>query len=252
MTTAIIITGAMRSADKCLPNLHWFVFRHFPDAKFYIATHDDADAHKTKLYEEKYPGRVTVKLLTQPEMIAPPGCPTVWNGAGQPYMHEPYAISVPPAAVLGQLWTLRQGWALFEEAGEPEPTLVIRCRPDLWFHSFVGRHWPARSQTYDGVVRQEYLAFAPWWGRFGGVNDRFAWLGAEAAKAYFTTYDAIPDLVKRGCPLHPESLVAAALRDGHAHVEDFLQAEFSTLRTDGHFRGPEISAIDMAHARARG
>ena len=227
MNTAIIVTGAMRSAERCLPNLQWFVFRHFPDAKFYIVTEDDEDAHKTDLFK----GAV-VRKVKQPQMEIPPGCPDTWT-QGQPYMHEPYAISVHPHAVLGQLWMLRAGWRLYQEANEPAD-LVIRCRPDLWFHSFR----PVR-------VACATDAYTPSWGRFGGVNDRFALLGKTSAEAYFTTYDKIPHLIKSGAPLHPESLVRASLEEGGCYVMDDMHAIFSTLRKSGEMRPPEITAVDF-------
>lgn len=244
MNTAIILTGAMRSFDKCLPNLQWHVFRHFPGAKFYVATADDEDAEKAALFDRLTPRPdFRIKLCKQPEMIIPPGCPNEWT-PGKPYMHEPYHISVDPRAVLGQLWMLREGWRLYQEANEPAD-LIIRCRPDLWFHSFDSRFiaqagWPTDES-----------AFTPWWGQFGGVNDRFALLGKNAAEHYFTTYDKIPRLVSGGAPLHPETLVAASLRDGGCIIVDNLEAEFSTLRKSGEMRPPEITMIDLAHAAMR-
>ena len=233
MKTAIIISGAMRSFERCLPNLQWIVFRHFPDAKFYICTEDDEDAHKADLLK----GAI-VRRVKQPEMVLPHGCPTTWT-QGMPYMHEPYSISVHPSAVMGQLWMLREGWRLYQEANEPAD-LVIRCRPDLWFHSFKPLEYRPEQGTDDAQV--------PWWGRFGGINDRFALLGKNAAGHYFTTYDKIPALLAKGCPLHPESLVAASLEDGGCSITDTLPAEFSTLRKTGEIRYSEITAIDQWHA----
>ena len=50
-------------------------------------------------------------------------------------MHEPYAISVPPTHIMGQLWTLQEGWRLFMDVGLGAE-LVVRVRPDLWFQRF--------------------------------------------------------------------------------------------------------------------
>jgi hypothetical protein len=235
--TAIIISGAMRTFDKCLPNLEWMVFRHFPEARFYVATHDDADAAKASLLLPKHPDTI-IRRLTQPEMILPPGCPAQWT-PGQYYMHEPYFISVHPSAVLGQLWMLREGWRLYEEATEPAEC-VIRCRPDLWFHSFTGI---PNDETYWIVSPRS--SFVPRWGSFGGCNDRFAILGRESARFYFTTFSLIPSLLEQGCPLHPESLIKAALEYGGAHIAHTLCAEFSTLRKDGSMRPPEITGVEL-------
>lgn len=246
MRTAILISGHMRTFDRCLPTLHWHVFRHFPDADFYVSTVQDPDASKAELLRAKYPdARVEIDVVEQPDCIADlrsQGCqlPTEWQH-GQPYMHEPYAITARPLAIARQLWQLEQCWHLLRRSvGDPsEYDLIIRCRPDLWFHSLV---LPIAMDNPDPGI-----AYTPWWGCFGGVNDRFALLGFAAAQAYFTTYDQIPELMEAGCPLHPESLIAAAL-EANGATRLPLVAEFSTLRPNGIFRLPEISQIDLAHA----
>lgn len=237
MKVAFIYTGAMRSFDRCLANHRWMIHRHFPEAKFYVVTEDDEDAHKAELLN----GAISRKLK-QPEMIIPAGCPDEWT-KGQPYMHEPYAISVDPRAVLGQLWTLREGWRLYEEANDPAH-LVIRIRPDIWFHSFEIPTPVWESQ------RNDYAAL-PWWGHFGGCNDRFALLKPTAAKLYFETYDRIPMLMKHGCPLHPESLVNYSMRFAGCSINNRMRTEFSTVRKNGEVRPPEIFSWDLAHCGLR-
>lgn len=266
MKVAVIYTGGMRSFDKCFANQQWHVLRHFPDAKFYVATEMDEDCKKASLLADKY-GYKNVRgyTVTQPEMVIPKGCPDEWQ-PGKPYMHEPYHISVDPRAVLGQLWMLREGWRLYQETKTEDADLIIRIRPDLWFHSF---EVPFIAKTgYDArldlQLRESGIACVPWWGRFGGVNDRFALLGADAAEHYFTTYDKIPAMIEAGAPLHPETLVATSLRNGLISICDDMKAEFSTLRTEAHvarikretgrdeplMRPPEITMIDLAHFKS--
>jgi hypothetical protein len=163
---------------------------------------------------------------------------------------------------------LREAWRLYQEAGDPAD-LIIRIRPDLWFHSFqfphpfrVFQHDPKKviyEMTVDESTAAKFqcqleerseTACTPWWGRFGGINDRFALLGSKAAEHYFTTYDKIPRLIQEGAALHPESLVAASLRDGGISICDDMKAEFSTLRKSGEMRHPEITMIDLAHFKA--
>ncbi len=231
MKTVFIYSGGMRSFDRTWRNHQWFIWRHFKDARFYCCTEDDEDAHKVSFL----PPGATVRKVKQPEMVMPAGCPPTWT-QGQPYMHEPYAISVPPSAVMGQLWMLREGWRLYEEGGE-QADLVIRIRPDLWFHSFEK---PERQ------IWESDLALVPWWGRFGGCNDRFALLRPSAAAEYFIAYDKIPALISIGAPLHPETIIAESI--GRMKICPTLKAEFSTLRKSGEMRPPEISLIDLAHA----
>ncbi len=245
MKTAILISGAMRTLDKCLPNLHWMVFRHFPGADFYISTVQDEDAAKSDLIKKKYPGsHVEISIQNkQPEFLLPEDCPNTWTH-GQPYTHEPYFISVSPQAVIGQLWQLENVWQLYQATKKERHDLIIRCRPDLWFHSFKP---PVRNWE----LLEDDIAFTPFWGRFGGANDRFAIMRRGAAMAYFTTFRRIKQLWNIGCPIHPESLIYASLREADCHVEDSLLAEFSTLRKNGEMRPPEISVIDLAHLKVR-
>jgi len=70
----------------------------------------------------------------------------------------------------------------------------------------------------------------PWWGRFGGCNDRMAILGKKAAPIYFNLYNHIESLLKDGCPFHPETLLLAHLERNHVRVKHTLNAMFGTLR----------------------
>jgi hypothetical protein len=233
----------MRTFARCLPNLHWFVFRHFPGASFFVSTVADDDAPSAELLQAKYPAQqVEIEVVPlQPVLPLPDACPPEesWR-PGQPFMHEPFAISVPPQAVLRQLWQLGMVYQLFSrttDVGEFEA--VIRIRPDLYFH---GARLPKEVAPFS--------VHTPWWGRFGGVNDRFAIMGAPAAQYYFNTVGKVHELVNAGCPLHPESLVAAAIHAAELDLNDRLPVEFSTIRRDS-ARPPEVSHFDIAHAGLR-
>jgi hypothetical protein len=240
MRTAIVFSGHMRTFDRCLPTMDWHIFRHYPAAHFFVSTVADADALKAQLLVERY-GADRVKIDTVPEQ---PDCvaemraagvnlPAEWH-RGQPYSHEPYAISVHPRAVLRQIWQLGRAWTAFcDDLWAFD--VVIRLRPDLWLHDYT----PPRPVG-------EAVCLTPWWGRFGGVNDRCAVMGPTAAAAYFGTYAAIPALMAEGCPLHPESLVGASLWAARCVTSAKLQTTFSTLRQNGEMRPPEISWIDVA------
>ena len=227
----VIITGHMRSFARCVHTLRWQVLRHYEVDAFFISTVQDEDTDSHKLLAELFPD---VPIYTdivdaQPELPEPK----------ETVRFEPYARSVPIQAVLRQLWQLERGWALRQErSGRSE--VVIRVRPDLFFHSF--------TKPYPGLND----ACTPYWGRFGGVNDRFAVLGDNAARHYFQTITKVPALLASGCPLHPESLVKASLEDGGCIVADTLQTEFSTLRNNGEVRQPEISPFDFCHAALNG
>jgi hypothetical protein len=227
MKASIIISGQMRTFATCVHTLRWHVFRHYPGADFFISTVKDADVESWKELRKLYPeAKITLDIVDkQPELPEP----------HEPVRFEPYERSVSVQAVLKQLWQLERGWNLMEQSGVIYDT-ILRVRPDSFFHSFMP---PCHTQPQ--------WAHVPWWGRFGGVNDRFAVLGRDAAPAYFKTHNKIADHMAAGCPLHPESLVAASLSLGGFVTDDTLRAEFSTLK-HGENRPPEISPIDFCHA----
>jgi hypothetical protein len=258
MKTAILLSGAMRTFDQCLKTQQWHVYRHFKNPDFFVSTVEDADAHKAQLLNFIPHGRVEIEAVKeQPDCVTEmrEKCgedvlPKQWGGPGIPYTFEPYAISVHPQAVLRQLWQLEKCWEFFtSKATATEYDVIIRVRPDLWFHSV--ERFRARPETGSS----KNVAYVPNWGRFGGVNDRFAILGQAAAYAYFNTYSKIPELTKAGCPIHPESLVAASLEFANVGIQP-LQVEFSTLRPPangakfGEMRRPEITEVDLLRARA--
>lgn len=233
MRAAVLLVGQMRTWETCLHTFKWHVARHFDHPlDFYISTVDDDQAESAKLTDKHFPGSlVRIDVKTQPTIPEP----------HEPVRFEPYARSVPVQGVLRQLWQLNEAWKFFVNNDGREYDIVIRSRPDLFFHSF---------QMPDKRMSQ-YAAYTPWWGRFGGVNDRFAVLGWSAARAYFETFANMDDLLRKGCPLHPESLVAASMWDYGCAVHTNLKAEFSTLRMNGEMRQPEIGPIDLAHAGMR-
>ncbi len=225
MKTDVIITGHMRTYKHCVQALRWHVLRHFDIAAFYVSTVRDEDTDSFMLLHELFPG-VPVRLDcvdSQPDIPEP----------AEPVRFEPYKRSVPVQSVLRQLWQLERGWKLREDSHGSGQT-VIRVRPDIFFHSFT---MPAPHNPIP-------FCWSPWWGRFGGMNDRVAIMDANTASRYFTTYSRIGTLMAKGCPLHPETMLAEAV--GPIYGLHKLRTMFSTVRANGEARTPEISMADIA------
>lgn len=241
MKTAILYSGHARTFARTFANHRWMLYRHFSDFAIFASLVADADGENMrKLLVDAYGSKAKVELVKQPDHIPlPAGCPAEesWR-LGQPFMHEPYWISVSPQAVLKQLWHLERVWdfAIEETTDDRFADIIVRVRPDIWFHSL---RVPAQLLPRDALV--------PWWGQFGGVNDRFAVLGYRAAASYFRAFSEAPAAIAQGAPLHPESLVAHAIR---SELVRRIAVEFSTVRTNGEIRPPEISAADIAQGVA--
>ena len=73
--------------------------------------------------------------------------------------------------------------------------------------------------------------WTPPWGSYGGINDRFAIMGRDAAQAYMTAFDRIKELLDKGCPFHPETLTRAAVElTGDPEVIQKLVCDFKIRR----------------------
>lgn len=240
MSTAILLSGQLRTFAHCYPSQRWHVLRHFTDPHFFftIQAQPDAEQILAPLIADYGADRVHVQQLTDPDLTA-----DLTPQLSAAYHQAPYANAAPAHRLLLQHWYQAKVWSHFQTLSSQLSTLsfntVIRLRPDLYFHSF---RWDSEEDFW----REQVLT--PWWGRFGGLNDRFAIMGPAAARAYFDVYAKIPELLAHGCPFHPETLLAARLEMANLSVSQTLRAEFSTLRTDGTSRPPEISSIDLAHA----
>jgi hypothetical protein len=265
MSTAILISGQLRTFARCWPTQKWHVLRHFSktlsgaevaDPHFFITVQAQPEWSEilAPLIAE-FPGRVHVELKGDPDLSA-----HLTPELTRAYHQAPYTNTAPAHQLLLQHWYQNECWKHFLKV---EPTLpqtnasqfrffnIIRMRADLWFHSFEIPERLAGMSSKNWSIVGDNEAFTPWWGRFGGINDRVAWLGRKAAPYYFNVFEAIPELLAAGCPFHPESLVKANLERGNVSLHETLRAEFSTLRTTGEQRWPEITSVDIAHAALR-
>ena len=252
MSTAILISGQLRTFAKCWPTQRWHVLRHFADPHFFITVQDGPEIQLTDDLRREYGAdRVHVDARQDPDISE-----HLTPELAAAYHQAPYTNAAPAHQLLLQHWYQQEVWNHFErralykrERGDPLPPegsprlkdfdTIIRLRGDLWFHSL---EWPMATAPH---VR---VCFTPAWGEFGGINDRFAVMGPEAARYYFTVFERIHELLAAGCPFHPESLVAASLEVGNVHLHRTLKTFFSTERLDGTRRWPEITPMDMLNA----
>lgn len=228
MSTAVIYSGQARSFARCFPTHRWHVFRHFTDLRFYVSVEDDERAGDMDVLRDHYE-HVHIERVKTPADL--PEIPIERGNAA------PYANAASHRQLMAQHWANQRAWEFYQSFA-PVGNVVLRMRCDQFFHSFRPCVQPAANE-----------AFTPYWGRFGGINDRFAVLGHEAAPHYFTTFSKIPRLLDAGCPFHPESLVKASLLDGGVDLRETLLAEFSTERMNGERRWwiNETLPCDWAH-----
>lgn len=231
MKTAVIISGQMRTFAKCYPTQRWQIFRHYePDIHFYGAVcNDEQKDDLGKMVSPDYP--VEYIYLDDPSDL-----PDIPMEKGR---HAPYANATTHYRLMLQHWGNKKAWEFFSSKADPSSfDTIIRIRPDLWIHRFIKPKQPAIDEIC-----------CPWWGKFGGINDRLAVMGLICAERYFQVYDEILELLEAGCPFHPETLVLSALlpkNDVPVSVNNTLMTEFSTERMDGSRRWAEIVMSDIA------
>src|ERR1019366_8681852 len=204
MSTAVLMSGQFRTFEQTLPTHHWHVYRHFPDLHFFLVMQKTVPGPRSvdseamvKLLEDKYgKDHVHAKLIDDPTDL-----PMIPKKFG---LYAPYENASPHPQRMMQHWYQNEVWKLFTQSnkdGDSMEEAIIRMRADNFFHSFTMPPQPLPSN----------IVYSPWFGRFGGINDRFAIISPDAAApAYVTVYEKIDELLKLGCPFHPESLLTAA------------------------------------------
>lgn len=238
MTTAVLISGECRTLSRVLPSLHWQVFSRLENPHFFCSIAKDEDAGAIELLRSKY-ANVHIEVVEQPTLPEPPMSHTI---------HAPYAITPtrtpgvgPLQGIMRALWHYSRAWKFAQEHGAGDCDVFVRCRPDLHFHRFEMPR-PGASKISNAMLNVQTSgrpiaaneAFACAWGSFGpGMNDRFAVMGKDAAKAFFETYDVLPELLASGSPFHPETLVGAAIERAGCVISRTLLAEFAFLRKSG-------------------
>ncbi len=217
MKMAILVSGQCRTLDLCITNLKVQVLRHFPNADLWVSIADGADSSQAHLLENVGLNVRLLEIVKQPTLDEKDYKEKPGNGM--------YCIGTGPEdrtivqAILRQAWHLRRVFEMAAGSGEPYDA-YMRLRPDQWFLTGVSGLPIVRPET----------AVVPWWGGFGGINDRFAILGPTAADAY-CYWPRLDALLESGCSFHPETLTLHALQNSGADIVH-TPARTATLKRD--------------------
>lgn len=239
MSTAVLISGQARTFDVCFKSQRWAVYRKLHDPHFFVSIQDDAQAGMMdRLTDEYGADRVFIERVKQPELTDEQR--RIFEEASKNGVA--WGIAGKVDGIYKQLWNMARVWDFMvkicgDETGPVYPgsfKRFIRIRPDLYFHNFTPPEMPPGMRD---------VVTVPWWGSWGGIPDRFAVIdGYGPAFAYFTTFHRIADLITAGCPFHPETMLGYNLEREAVHVEQLLDAEFTTIRMPGDSR-PHDKAV---------
>lgn len=204
MKTAILISGQCRTLDLCLPNIKAQVLDYFPGADLWISVAAGPDSGQAQLLRSV---GMKIQLL---EALEPPELDQrdyAARSLGGPYLlGTGLGDSTAVSRTLLQAWRLHRVFEKARSSGENYDTFV-RLRPDQWF--IVGAAGLPRIDPSTAAV--------PWWGGYGGINDRFAVLGRAAAEAY-CWWPRLDELLAEGCRFHPETLTKYALTRAQCRI----------------------------------
>lgn len=195
--TAILISGQCRTLDVCFKSLKSQVLDFFPEADVFISAAMDNDTGSIIAFDELPEGKKFAEVIDQPTLDEKSYLSR--SIGGEYCIGEGPQDTTAVQRILRQAWNLRRVFDMARDHGDYER--FIRVRMDQWFH--VGcKGTPELQGQY---------ALVPWWGSFGGVNDRFAIMDAVTTDSY-CWFPYLDDFLDDGCRFHPETLTAWAIR----------------------------------------
>ena len=126
-----------------------------------------------------------------------------------------------------------------------QPTVVLYVRPDLYYQG-----GPPVAMIA-GLHRHAERCIVPDWHWWGGYNDRFAFCGAQAYRAYGNRIEQAIEFSERtGRPLQAERLVRYALRRAGASVRT-TAIRANRVRVDGQIKPEDFSTQATAGSLRR-
>lgn len=207
MKTAVLISGQVRTLDRCADSIRRHLLEPLGDYDIIAHVADDEDAGKLELL-----GRLThVEKVQQPDL--PEGNYIHRTGRGV------YGIQ----GVLRQLWSLDRSMELaMDWANEASAfTHAVRLRTDTFF-----------LNTIEPPSTWQIGTHIPGFFNFYGLNDRFAFGDFWSMVAYHDRFAHLDEQMARGVIFQPETMLAEHL--AHYKVPVHRTAVvFDTIRADG-------------------
>ena len=123
------------------------------------------------------------------------------------------------------------------KAKQNECNVYLFIRPDLLIHDYI----PIKEFIQQYAHKK--AAMVPSWQWFGGLNDRFSVVSAQAADAYGLRYDQILNYcLANKQPLHGESFIADCLKNNQTIIKT-CRTKMSRIRASGEIKSEQFSNI---------
>lgn len=214
---AILVSGQVRTLAQVFPTIRWHLLRRFLRVHVFASLVDEPGAAEALELFRPHVERLEFELVK--EQNEP--LPAVLEKWARNESFASFRNTVTVASFARWFWHVARAWEFYESFKDESHRVFFKLRTDCFFHRFQ------LPPHLDGPA-----VLVPWWGGYGGINDRLALItGRETARTYFTAYDRIDAAIEAGCPCHPESLLAGTLELERVAIFRILEAEFTTLRT---------------------
>lgn len=143
-----------------------------------------------------------------------------------------------------QLHSLARLWSLMLLLGVADDDLVLLLRPDLLYLDVLDpkRHLAPLLDGHADLI-------VPGWQSWGGVNDRFAFCTARAARLYTNRIRMFQSACEAMGRMHPESFLARTVRDNGLRIAT-TGFRAARLRANGQIPANDLGMVGDFYAAA--
>lgn len=128
------------------------------------------------------------------------------------------------------------------------PDVAVVLRPDVKISGRLWIRWRVLSLAARARARRPAL-FAPAWGSFGGVNDRFAVMSGQLAKRYLGRVQNVDLWISQGEPFDPEKFLAFSMEG--SRIKRSIYTPMFRIRIGGRRETADLSFFETPAVIAR-
>ena len=228
ISSAVIYHGQARTFKDCFLNQYWYILRKIPNPTFYVCVEENEQATDMNLLRTRFKD-VAVTTFIRPDMVKMFDPKLI--------LHSGSGFNPGAENLMRGMYARQMAWEFFSRMDKGGHHQIVMMRPDAFLRSIIIPPAPLPNQM-----------FTNWWTRSGGVNDRIAFAGRDAAKAVFNIYDNAEAILDMGCPLDGEPMIEAALEMAGCYATPTLKMWCKMRRLDGSVSEPEFSTDEMVMA----
>lgn len=206
---AICLFGVIRNTEKCIPSLYKNIVEPLEkiyDVSIYFHIYKLKEINSgrsnenSKINESAYDFLKNFKGILEESTEIDENYAQIIFSKGDPFFNDFHSCK----NLLRQLLSVNK---VYNEAKQDNPLVYLFLRPDLEYVSKVD------IPAIEECIKQESKIVIPFWQWWGGMNDRFAICGREAAAKYASRYYRLSEFcIGQNNMMHAEKLVKYVVR----------------------------------------